>query len=67
MNGNNADNLKALKDKVNTHFKNEEATMTAKNYPDLAAHKDIHKGFVAKLGGLSAPLDAASVDFAKSW
>ena len=67
MNANNADNLKALKDKVTTHFTNEEATMTAKNYDDLAAHKEIHKGFVAKLGALSAPLDAAAVDFAKSW
>ena len=67
INDNTAENLKSLQGKIETHFKNEEATMESKKYDDLAAHKDIHKGFVAKLGGLTAPLDAAAVDFAKQW
>ena len=41
--------------------------MEAKNYDDMAAHKEIHKGFLAKLNALTAPLDGPTVDFAKQW
>ena len=67
INDNNAANLKILLDRVDEHFKAEEVIMEKANYSDIAAHKDIHKGFVSKLGGLTAPLDQASVDFAKEW
>ena len=67
INDNNAANLKTLLDRVNTHFKNEEATMKAKKYADFTAHQDIHKGFATKLAALKAPLDKAQVDFAKEW
>ena len=67
MNANNDANLKVLKDRVDAHFTYEEGVMESKNYDDIVAHKEIHKGFVAKLGALTAPLDAAAVDFAKQW
>ena len=67
INNNNAANLKTLLDRVNTHFTHEEATMTTKKYADVAAHKEIHKKFVAQLGTLSAPLSQAQVDMAKTW
>ena len=67
INGNNAENLAALQKKIDTHFVNEEATMASKNYSGLAEHKQIHAGFVSKLGALKAPLDAASVDWSKQW
>ena len=32
-----------------THFKDEEALMAKKNYPDLAAHKMVHEKFVREV------------------
>ena len=41
--------------------------MQKNSYKDFAVHKQAHDEFVAKLSGLSAPLDGATVDYAKNW
>jgi len=41
--------------------------MQAKSYPDYAEHKKMHDDFVAKVGGLSPPLSADTIHFAKDW
>nr|AQV13619.1 hemerythrin [Delaya leruthi] len=54
--------------KVTTdHFANEEGMMQASGYSDFAAHKPLHVEFLAKINALSAPLDDASIKFAKEW
>jgi hemerythrin family non-heme iron protein len=49
------------------HFKTEEAKFDAKSYAEAAAHKQAHADFVAKVGGLSAPISAETVSYAKEW
>jgi hemerythrin len=44
-----------------------QSMMTAKNYGDFATHKAAHEAFVEKLGGLSVPISADTVTFAKEW
>ena len=39
----------------------------AANYADAASHKTLHAEFVKKVGAVKAPVDQATVDFAKSW
>jgi hypothetical protein len=41
--------------------------MTNAKYSEFAAHKQLHVDFVAKLGGLSAPVGADGLQFAKEW
>ena len=41
--------------------------LDAANYADAESHKKLHAEFVKKLGGVSAPVDQATVDFAKTW
>ena len=41
--------------------------MTKTNFGGLAEHRKIHAEFVAKIKTLSAPLDDATVAFAKQW
>ena len=41
--------------------------MTAKNYSDYTAHKALHDAFVDKVKGLSVPISADVVTFAKDW
>ena len=41
--------------------------MVKAKYEDTANHKQIHNDFLAKIKSLKAPLDAASVDWAKQW
>ena len=41
--------------------------MTKAGYPDFPAHKQMHDDFVAKVGGLSAPVGADTINFAKDW
>nr|AQV13587.1 hemerythrin [Arichlidon gathofi]AQV13609.1 hemerythrin [Chaetozone sp. EP-2017]AQV13653.1 hemerythrin [Glycinde armigera]AQV13779.1 hemerythrin [Thysanocardia nigra]AQV13785.1 hemerythrin [Tomopteris sp. EP-2017]ASW22292.1 hemerythrin [Phoronis psammophila] len=65
--GNNAGNLGKLVDVVKNHFSNEEGMMKANNYKEFPPHKQAHDDFVAKIGGLSAPIDDATVNFAKDW
>jgi len=67
INGNTAANLAILQERISTHFVNEEKILASKKYSGLAEHKQIHAGFVSKLGALKAPLDAASVDWSKQW
>jgi len=41
--------------------------MQSANFSDFPAHKKTHDDFVAKISGLSAPVDSATVHFAKDW
>jgi hypothetical protein len=43
-----------------------ESTAYAKE-KKVAGHKQLHAEFVAKLGGLSAPVGADGLQFAKEW
>ena len=65
-NDNNAGNLKALVDVTAGHFSHEEGMMSSAGY-DMANHKKAHDEFLGKIRGLSAPLDAATLNFAKDW
>nr|AQV13600.1 hemerythrin [Boccardia proboscidea]AQV13647.1 hemerythrin [Galathowenia oculata]AQV13747.1 hemerythrin [Phascolosoma agassizii]ASW22252.1 hemerythrin [Balanoglossus aurantiaca]ASW22259.1 hemerythrin [Cephalodiscus gracilis]ASW22300.1 hemerythrin [Stereobalanus canadensis] len=49
------------------HFENEEGMMTAKNYAGYPPHKKAHDEFLGKIKGLKAPLDDATLNFAKDW
>nr|AQV13622.1 hemerythrin [Delaya leruthi] len=59
--------LSHLQNAVRTHFANEESMMKAGNYSEFPGHKQIHEDFLAKLGGLTAPLSDATIKFAKDW
>nr|ASW22265.1 hemerythrin [Chloeia pinnata] len=59
--------LSSLVDLVKKHFATEEGMMQAKSYADFPTHKKAHDDFVAKLSGLSAPLSADTIHFAKDW
>ena len=41
--------------------------MQKANYADFPAHKQLHVDFVAKIKGLTAPVSADTVHFAKDW
>ena len=41
--------------------------MVKAKYEDVTNHKQIHKDFLAKIKTLKAPLDEASVNWAKQW
>nr|A8STG1.1 RecName: Full=Myohemerythrin; Short=MHr [Riftia pachyptila]ABW24415.1 myohemerythrin [Riftia pachyptila] len=49
------------------HFADEERMMAKTNFSGLPEHNKIHSEFVAKIKSLSAPLDDATVAFAKQW
>jgi hemerythrin family non-heme iron protein len=59
--------LKNLLANVVAHFSNEEGMMQKANYEHFASHQKLHVEFVDKLKGLSCPLDAATITFAKDW
>nr|AQV13709.1 hemerythrin [Ninoe sp. EP-2017] len=59
--------LQALVDVTEKHFSAEEELMTKKKYENLDSHKKIHAEFVTKIKGLKAPVDDATVTFAKDW
>ena len=62
-----AGKLATLVKAVQDHFATEEAMFTKANYADKDAHVAAHNEFVGKIKGLSAPLDGATVSFAKNW
>lgn len=41
--------------------------MTKANYSDIGPHKQAHAEFVGKLKGLSAPVSADTIHYAKEW
>nr|AQV13629.1 hemerythrin [Enchytraeus albidus] len=49
------------------HFTEEEGMMQKKKYPEFGPHKAAHDAFVAKIKGLKAPVDDATIHFAKDW
>nr|AQV13744.1 hemerythrin [Phascolosoma agassizii] len=49
------------------HFKDEEGMMKAKSYGSFGAHKKAHDDFLGQISGLKAPLDSATLHFAKDW
>jgi len=59
--------LKTLVDKVVAHFKYEEGEMKRAGYAELDGHAKIHAEFVGKIKDLKAPVDDATVMFAKDW
>ncbi|KAK2191384.1 hypothetical protein NP493_53g08065 [Ridgeia piscesae] len=63
----NAGLLTKLYDVTDDHFKDEEGMMVKANYSDVTNHKQIHNDFLAKIKSLKAPLDDASVAWAKQW
>lgn len=44
-----------------------QAKFDAKSYAEAASHKQAHKDFVDKVSGLSAPISADVVSYAKEW
>ena len=44
-----------------------QSMMVKASYSDTANHKVIHNGFLAKIKSLKAPLDDASIKWAKEW
>jgi hemerythrin len=62
-----ANALNSLYKKVDDHFTYEQGEMQRAKYPDFDAHKLLHVDFLAKLKGLSAPLSADQIKFAKEW
>lgn len=62
-----AGKLAALVDVTKKHFANEEGMMSKGGYGEFPGHKVMHDEFVAKISGLSTPLDGATVAFAKDW
>ena len=63
----NAGKLDHLVKLVIAHFATEEKMMQDKNYADYSSHKAAHDDFVGKLRGLSAPVSADTIHFAKNW
>nr|AQV13652.1 hemerythrin [Glycinde armigera]ASW22275.1 hemerythrin [Labidiaster sp. Labidia1] len=62
-----AGKLKSLVDLLNAHFSSEEGMMSKAKYPDFDGHKKMHENFMEKINSKSAPLDAATLTFAKEW
>nr|AQV13642.1 hemerythrin [Galathowenia oculata]AQV13666.1 hemerythrin [Heteromastus filiformis]AQV13773.1 hemerythrin [Themiste pyroides] len=52
---------------TDNHFTNEQGMMKAANYGDFSTHCAAHKGFLDKIRGLKAPVDDATIKFAKEW
>jgi hemerythrin family non-heme iron protein len=52
---------------VKEHFTTEEGMMATKHFPDLEPHKHAHADFVTKISALHAPVDDATVHYAKEW
>lgn len=52
---------------MNFMFVFSQAKFDVKSYAEAAAHKQAHKDFVDKVGGLSAPISADVVSYAKEW
>ena len=50
--------LDFLEQYTRTHFQHEETLQLQSRYPDYAAHKKLHEGFVRTVGNLSAKLKA---------
>nr|AQV13768.1 hemerythrin [Sternaspis scutata] len=59
--------LQSLLTTATNHFKTEEAMFSKSSYADAASHKAIHDGFLADAGGLSTPLPADKIAWAKDW
>nr|ASW22254.1 hemerythrin [Capilloventer sp. Capillo2] len=59
--------LAHLLDVVEKHFHDEEGMMEKAHYAEIAPHKQMHHDFVAKLKGLKAPVDDATIHFAMDW
>ncbi|KAI0215508.1 Myohemerythrin, partial [Lamellibrachia satsuma] len=49
------------------HFVDEEGMMKKAKYSDYANHRQIHIEFLANIKALKAPLNDASVSWAKQW
>jgi len=64
---NSAENLDALKTKVKAHFTSEEGELQRIDGYDVSSHKKKHDDFLDKLLPATAPLDDATVTFAKDW
>lgn len=62
-----ADKLASLVSVTVNHFSTEEGMMKKANYGEFGPHKAAHEAFVAKIKGLKAPLDDATVNYAKDW
>jgi len=62
-----AGKLATLLKNVEDHFAHEEGMMQKASYDNYDSHHKLHVDFVAKLKGLSCPLDAGSIAFAKDW
>nr|AQV13573.1 hemerythrin [Alciopa sp. EP-2017]AQV13614.1 hemerythrin [Clymenella torquata]AQV13618.1 hemerythrin [Delaya leruthi]AQV13638.1 hemerythrin [Galathowenia oculata]AQV13649.1 hemerythrin [Glycera dibranchiata]AQV13687.1 hemerythrin [Myxicola infundibulum]AQV13707.1 hemerythrin [Ninoe sp. EP-2017]AQV13739.1 hemerythrin [Poeobius meseres]AQV13778.1 hemerythrin [Thysanocardia nigra] len=63
----NAGALAHLVKVVVDHFAYEEGQMKKANYENFDSHKKLHEEFVGKIKGLKAPVDDATVHFAKDW
>nr|AQV13605.1 hemerythrin [Boccardia proboscidea]AQV13645.1 hemerythrin [Galathowenia oculata]AQV13663.1 hemerythrin [Heteromastus filiformis]AQV13689.1 hemerythrin [Myxicola infundibulum]AQV13741.1 hemerythrin [Phascolosoma agassizii]AQV13777.1 hemerythrin [Themiste pyroides] len=64
---NSGPNLTTLINVTTNHFTHEEAMMDAAKYSEVVPHKKLHKDFLDKLAGLSAPVPAKDVDYCKEW
>ncbi len=69
-----SDLLDALADYTVTHFKDEENIFGGSRYPDVAAHKEVHRKFVNKLVEFKQQLNSGSavlsiklLEFLKDW
>jgi hemerythrin len=54
--------MRFLQEYVVEHFRAEEGFMLRHNYPEYAAHKEIHDSFIADLEVLAATLESSGVD-----
>jgi hemerythrin family non-heme iron protein len=62
-----AGKLNSLIEKVDDHFKSEEALFDERDYEGSANHKKAHDDFLRKLRKLSVPLDDGAINYAKNW
>ncbi|KAI0215503.1 Myohemerythrin [Lamellibrachia satsuma] len=66
-NPSSADLITKLYKVTEHHFVDEEGMMKKTKYSDLANHQKIHNDFLKRIKTLKAPLDGASVSWAKQW